>query len=87
MAPSASAAGAVANGVSGYYQGEAAHHTADAQSARNRETLEAIDLDTAIDLLARAIDRELAAYESANEIAVSNQNSSQLIVHSFAGIA
>lgn len=87
VAPSASAAGALANGVSGYYAGQSAHHTADAQSARNQEALEAMDLDTAIDLLACAIDRELDAYESANEIAVSNQNSNQLIVRTFAGIA
>jgi hypothetical protein len=87
VAPAASAAGAIAQGVSGYYEGEAAHRTADAQAARNRETLEGMDLDAAIDLLARAIDRELAAFEAANEIAVSNQYSDQLIVHTFAGKA
>lgn len=87
VAPAATAAGAVAQGVSGYYAGEAAHRTADAQAGRSEETLEGMDLDAAIELLTRAIDRELSAFEAANEIAVSNQNSDQLIIHTFAGKA
>ena len=46
-----------------------------------------MDIDSAIDLLGKAIDRQLAAFAGVSEIASSNQDSHQLVIHTFTGIA
>jgi hypothetical protein len=87
IAPAATAAGAGANLVSGYYQSEAIDHNADAQAAQSREKLEAMEIDEAVELLGKAIDRQLAAMGEMTQTLEDNQQSKQLIVQSFQGVA
>jgi len=86
-APATTAAGAAANGVSGYYQSEAVDHNADAHAAQSRETLESMALDAAVELLGKAIDRQLAAIGEMTQTLEANQQTKQLIVRGFQGVA
>lgn len=86
-APAAKGAGAGANTVAGYYESEAVEHNADAKAAQSRETLESMDLESAIDLLGRAIDRQLDAMSGAMQTIEANQQSKQLVINNFQGIA
>lgn len=87
VAPVATGAGAVAHGVAGGYRSAAIHHNADAQEARSKETLESMDIDTAIDLFERTIDRQLGAATQTLGILQANQRSKDLILQSFQGVA
>lgn len=86
-APAAKGAGAGADTVAGYYESEAVDHKADAKAMQARETLESMDLDAAIELLGRAIDRQLDAMSGAMQTMEANQKSKQLVVNNFQGIA
>jgi len=86
-APAATGAGAGANMVAGYYQSEAVNHNADAKATQARETLEAMDLDSAIDLLGKAIDRQLDAMSGAVQTMEANQKGKQLVINNFQGVA
>lgn len=79
--------GAIANTASGYYASEAVDHRATAQQAQAASTLESMDIDEAIQQLEKAIDRQMAACSTAQEISVANQRSNQLVISSFAGAA
>jgi hypothetical protein len=87
IAPAATGAGAAANLVSGYYQSEAVDHNADAHAAQSREKLASMDIDTAIELLSKAIDRQLAAMGEMTQTLEANQQSKQLTIQAFQGIA
>jgi hypothetical protein len=87
IAPVATGAGAGANLVSGYYQSEAVDHNADAHAAQSREKLESMEIDAAVDLLGKALDRQLAAMGEMTQTLEANQQSKQLIVHAFQGVA
>jgi len=87
IAPAAAGAGAGANLVSGYYQSEALDHDADAHAAQSREKLESMEIDAAINLLSKAIDRQLAAMGEMTQTLEANQQSKQLIVNGFQGAA
>jgi len=83
----ATGAGAGAHMVEGYYASDAVDHNADAHAAQAREKLESMDIDAAVDLLGRALDRQLAAMAQAGQTLEANQQSKQLIIHSYQGIA
>jgi len=87
VAPAATAAGAGAHMVEGYYAHEAGDHAADARGAQTREKLEAMDIDVAIELLGKAVDRQLAAMGEMSQSLEANQRSRALIVQSFQGVA
>lgn len=86
-APVATGAGAGANTVAGYYESEAVDHNADAKATQAREKLESMDLDSAIELLGRAIDRQLDALSGAMQTIEANQQNKQLVISNFQGIA
>ena len=46
-----------------------------------------MDLDSAIDLLGKAIDRQLDAMSGAMQTIEANQQSKQLVINNFQGIA
>jgi hypothetical protein len=87
IAPTATGAGAAANFVSDYYQSEAVDHNADAHAAQAREKLESMEIDAAVELLGKAIDRQLAAMGAMTQALEANQQSKQLIVNGFQGVA
>jgi hypothetical protein len=87
VAPAATGAGAAANLVSGYYESEAVDHNADAHAAQSREKLESMEIDAAVKLLGKAIDHQLAAMGEMTQTLEANQQSKQLIVHGFQGVA
>ncbi len=87
VSAAASGAGGVAHGVAGYYQGEAIDHDADAQAARAQQTLCSIDIDQAIDLFERTVDRQLDATKQTSETLGANEHSKQAIIYSFQGAA
>jgi hypothetical protein len=87
IAPAATGAGAGANLVSGYYESEAVDHNADAHAAQSREKLESMDIDAAVELLGKAIDHQLAAMGEMTQTLEANQQSKQLIVQGFQGVA
>jgi hypothetical protein len=83
----AQAGGAIANTASGYYAAEAVDHRATAQQAQAGTTLESMDIDEAIDQLEKAIDRQMAACGTAQEISAAKQQDNELVIASFAGAA
>jgi hypothetical protein len=87
IAPAATGAGAGANLVSAYYQSEAVDHNADAHAAQSQEKLESMEIDAAVELLGKAIDRQLAAMAEMTQTLEANQQSKQLIVNGFQGVA
>jgi len=87
VAPAATAGGAGLHLVEGYYASEAAEHGADAHGAQAKEQLTSLDIDAAVELLGRALDRQLDAMSEAGQTLEANQQSKQLIVQSFRGIA
>jgi hypothetical protein len=87
IAPAASGAGVGAHFVSDYYRSEAVDHNADAHAAQSREKLASMDIDTAIELLSKAIDRQLAAMGEMTQTLEANQQSKQLTIQAFQGIA
>lgn len=87
VAAAAQLGGAAANGVAGYYAGEAIDYKADAARARGASALESIEIDEAIDQFERAVELQLAACEASQDIAEAKQQSQQLVLMSFAGAA
>lgn len=87
VAPIATGSGAVAHGVAGGYRRAAINHQADAERARSKETLESMDIDTAIDLFERTIDRQLDATTRAFSIVSANQLSKERLMRGFQGVA
>ena len=87
IAPTATGAGVAANLASGYYQSEAVDHDADAHTGQAHEKLASMDMDAAVDLLSRAIDRQLASMGEMTRTLEANQRSNQLIIHGFQGVA
>jgi hypothetical protein len=83
----AQGSGAAANGVSGYYASEAVGYKADETKAKGGAKLEDLEIDEALDQFERAIDLQLAACQSTQDIAEAKQQSSQLILMSFSGAA
>jgi len=80
VSPAASGAGAAAKGVGAYYHHEAMGYDADAKEAQSGETLENIDIDTALDIFARSVDRQLSAASQTQQLVEANQRSHQLII-------
>jgi hypothetical protein len=83
----AQAGGAIANTASGYYAAEAVDHQATARQAQAGTVLESMDIDEAIDQLEKALDRQMAACGTAQEISEAKQQGNQLVISSFAGAA
>jgi hypothetical protein len=83
----AQAGGAVASTASGFYAGDAVDHQATAQKARAGSALESMDIDEALDQLEKAVDRQMAACVTAQEISTATQQGNQLVISSFAGAA
>ncbi|MDF3069913.1 MAG: hypothetical protein K0R38_5514 [Polyangiaceae bacterium] len=80
VSPAASGAGAVAKGVGAYYHSEALGHDADAKQAQSREALENMDIDTALDIFERSVDRQLSAVSQTQQVIEASQRSQQLII-------
>lgn len=87
VAAGANGGGAIAHTAQGYYHGKSVDRTADAEAVRSKETLENMDIDTAIDLFEKTVDWQLSATNQALGMAQSRQQSTQLIIHSFQGAA
>lgn len=83
----AQAGGAIASTASGLHAADAVDHQATAQKARASSTLESMDIDEALDQLEKAVDRQMAACATAQEISTATQQSNQLVMSSFAGAA
>lgn len=84
VAPSASGAGAGARVAGAYYHSEAIEHDADAKQAQSRETLENLDIDAALELFERAVDRQLSVASQTHQTMESNQQSKLLIIQGVA---
>jgi hypothetical protein len=80
VAPAASGAGAGAHVVSGYYRGDAIEHDADARQAQSLKELVHMDMDAALDVFERAVDRQLSVVSLTQEVLDANQQSNQLII-------
>lgn len=87
VAATARGSGAVCDGVSGHYEATAVDHRANARAAKSGETLEDMDLDAALELMAQALDRRLAGATSLADIQSSQQSTDRLIIETFAGRA
>lgn len=85
--PAATGAGAVANGVSGYYASEALQEQANARASDNDSELVSMNIDDAIALLGQAIERQASLLETGNRIVTANQNADRQIIQSFSGVA
>lgn len=87
VAVTATAAGAVAHGISGHYQSNAVDYKADTKNFENQQVLESADIEANLELLQSALDRQLANVRATNQFARSDQQSAQQVIHDFSGAA
>ncbi|RYZ01504.1 MAG: hypothetical protein EOO73_35415 [Myxococcales bacterium] len=80
VSPAASGAGAVAKGVGAYHHSEALEYDADAKQAQSRQTLENMDIDTALGIFQRSVDRQLSVATQTQQLVEANQRSHHLII-------
>jgi hypothetical protein len=83
-AAGANGTGAIANGVSAYYHSDALNHDADAHQVQSRETLTSMDIDAAVEVLSRSIDRQLSLSSATAQTLQANQQSTHLIIQGLA---
>lgn len=84
VAPAASGAGAAAHVVSGYYGADAVEHDADAREAQSRKKLVDMDIDQALEVFERTVDRQLSVLSQAQQVLEANQRSNQLLIERLA---
>jgi hypothetical protein len=84
VAPAASGAGAAANTVSGYRRADAVDHDADARQAQLLKELVDMDIDQALEVFERTVDRQLSVLAQAQQVLDANQRGNQLIIERLA---
>jgi hypothetical protein len=83
----AQAGGGIAHSVAGYYSGAVIDQRADAQASELRRGIESMELEAALELLQRALERQNMAVDGTSQIAHDRQQSNRNILQHLAGAA